>query len=270
MPGEVPRDAGRELFGVDPAGYDRWRPSYPAGVWEVLEERCGLRAGIRALEIGSATGAATREIAGRGASVVAVEPDARLAAFLASDAAAKGLDIEVVVSALEDADLEPGGFDLAVAATSFHWMTDQHAALRKLFAALRPGGSWAMWWNVFGDPTRPDPFHVATKPVIGHLGQDVTEGPVPFPLDAEARLSDLRAAGFDAPTAEEMRWTWRATPGEVRGLYATYSPWARLPERERAELLDAIERVALEEFGGLVERPFMTTIYTARRPLAGD
>jgi hypothetical protein len=40
----------------------------------------------------------------------------------------------------------------------------------------------------------------------------------------------------------------------------------RLPPDEAQRLLDAITTIAAQEFGGVVERPFVTAIYTARRP----
>jgi SAM-dependent methyltransferase len=51
------------------------------------------------------------------------------------------------------------GFDLAVAATSLHWVR-LDVALSKLAQALRPGGWLAAWWTVFGDPERVTDFLV--------------------------------------------------------------------------------------------------------------
>ena len=34
---------------------------------------------------------------------------------------------------------------------------------------LRFGGSWAIVWNVFGDDSRPDPFHEVTKALLNGL-----------------------------------------------------------------------------------------------------
>lgn len=40
----------------------------------------------------------------------------------------------------------------------------------------------------------------------------------------------------------------------------------RLPPEIREPLLDAIEKVVAEDFGGIVERPFVTSLFTGRRP----
>lgn len=65
-------------------------------------------------------------------------------------------DVEVVVDTFEGAALEPGRFDLVVAATSFHWV-DQAVGVPKVAQCLKPGGWAALWWSIFDDPDRPDP-----------------------------------------------------------------------------------------------------------------
>src|SRR5579859_5881772 len=74
---------GRRLFGYDPSSYAAARPDYPAGLYDRLVERCGLRPGMPVFEVGAGTGLATRRLLELGASpLVAIEPDPTLAAFL--------------------------------------------------------------------------------------------------------------------------------------------------------------------------------------------
>jgi hypothetical protein len=65
---------------------------------------------------------------------------------------------------------------------------------------------------------------------------------------------------------ELIRWTIRLDRDAVRALYASMIGVRRLPPDERRSLLDAIARIAAQDFGCVVERPFVTAIYTARRP----
>jgi SAM-dependent methyltransferase len=51
------------------AEYDAARPSYPAGVFDVL----GDLQGLVALDVGAGTGIATRQLLERGAAVVAID-----------------------------------------------------------------------------------------------------------------------------------------------------------------------------------------------------
>ena len=263
----VQRAEGRQLFGANLDAYARARPPYPERVYEILRDRCGLRAGSRILEIGPGTGQVTRRLMKLDPrEIVAVEPDERLAAHLRASAA--GGKLEVLVAAFEDVELSASSFDVAIAATSFHWV-EQRPGLEKVATALRPGGWWAMWWTVFGDPSRPDRFRAATDPLLGGLPPGPSAGGrsgSPFALDVEARRADLVATDrFLDIESEVLRWSARLSSAEIRALYATFSSISRLPEDERQRVLDEIARIADGEFGGEVERPFVTVLYTAQR-----
>ena len=263
---ELPLVEGRRAFGADPANYDSARPQYPARVFDMLRERCGLGAGTRTFEIGPGTGLATRPLLAAGARVTAIEPDERLAAKLRENE--PGDSLEISVSAFEDAELPEGSFDLGASATAFHWL-DQRPALTKVATLLRPGGWWAMWWNVFGDAERADPFHDATVELLSGLSLTPSQ-PVswrhPFALDREARIADLEAVGaFETIAFENLRWTLVLDSRQVRALYATFSHITTLPDQQRERLLDGLQEIAAQEFSGRVERNMCTAIYTARR-----
>ncbi|HYM69472.1 MAG TPA: methyltransferase domain-containing protein [bacterium] len=266
--GAIGRDEGRSAFGADPAGYDAARPDYPERVYDILRTRCGLRPGARTFEIGPGTGQATRRLLRFGADpLIVVEPDARLAEHLVRTLPHSGGRLTVNRAPFETAELPCGWFDLGVAATVFHWL-DQLSALRKAADLLRRGGWWAMWWNVFGDPTRPDPFHEATRHLLQHLPRGPSSSAFgrPFALDCAARTADLRAAGaFDRVECETIRWAEAFDPARVKALYATFPSIDRLPLAEREGLLAELGRIAEEAFGGRVERPLVTPVYTARR-----
>lgn len=270
MPETFSREEGRRIFGRDATGYAEARPGYPDRVFELLVDRCGLRAGCPTLEVGPGTGQASRRLLALGARpLVVVEPDPGFAPALRELALGSNDAMRVVASPLETADLEAGRFRLAVCATSFHWL-DPEAGPRKLGACLSPGGWIALFWNVFGDPEQPDPFHEVTAPVLAELSPSASqcgEGALPYALDRDARRADLSAAGADRDfLAEEVRWTFVLDTQRVRRLYATWSSIARLPEPTREALLDRVADVAEKRFGGVVERPMVTPVYLGRRP----
>lgn len=261
----IDRSEGRTLFGLDPAAYNRARPDYPDRVYDILRDRCGLTADTKVLEIGPGSGTATRRLIDLGIrNVVAIEPDEALAAYLTSTSPS----VEVRVEPFEDADLPPESFDLAIAATTFHWI-EPAAGLRKVRHVLRLRAWWAMWWNNFGDPDREDAFHDATAHLLNHLPESPSHGEPdrpPFALDVEAREADLAAAGFVNVAHQLMHWTLRMDPPQTRALYGTYGSINRLRSSERESLLDEIARIAREQFGGRVERNMITSIYTAQKP----
>lgn len=255
---------GRQAFGADPAGYDVARPDYPDWVFETLGSRCGLGRKTATFEIGPGTGKATRHLLELGADpLTAVEPDPRLAEFLRS--ANTDRPLRLVVAPFEDAELPEGVFDLGVSATSFHWL-DEENALAKIVRLLRPGGWWAAVWNVFGDDSQPDPFHEATRRLLGGPTSPShgRGGGVPFALDSMARMTALRrAGGFDIIDHSVSRWPLILDAEQTVALYATYSNVTAHPDRDH--VLTEIGRIARDEFGGRVIRNMTTSLYIARR-----
>lgn len=229
-------------------------------------ERCGLAQGSSVLEVGPGTGQATRRLLTLGASsLVLIEPNPALAAYLEESL---GASLVVYGLALEDAELPPASFELAVAASSLHWV-DESVGLSKLFDALRPGGWIATWWTLFGDGGPPDAFMQAIDPLLEGLDRSPTsgeDGRPSYALDTEARIAALEAAGFESPEHELIRWSANWDTTGIRDLYATFSPIARLDDERRATILGEIARIAEQNFGGHVERTLRTSIYTARRP----
>ncbi|HTU37642.1 MAG TPA: class I SAM-dependent methyltransferase [Acidimicrobiales bacterium] len=258
---------GRRLFGLDPSVYEAGRPQYPPALYAALRERCGLTTGTRVLEIGPGTGLVTRELLAAGASVVAVEPNANLAAFL-TDGLRAAADLDVVEAVFEDAVLEDDAFDLAVAATSFHWV-EQERGLGKLRRVVRPGGSVALWWTLYQDPTALDEFSRAAEPILGSSNRFAFEeqGRPPFQLDAERRLQSLRTwGGFVDVESQVIRTKMELDAAQVRALYASVATVLRLAPEKQTSVLDGLEALVRDTFGGRVERTFVTALYTGRRP----
>jgi SAM-dependent methyltransferase len=246
-------------------GYDA-RPPYPEEIYALLVERCGCGPGARVLEIGPATGLATMRLLELGAEITAVEPGPALARGLRARTA--GRPIEVVVGSFESAVLPAAHFDLVAAATSFHWV-DPAIGLSKVARHLRPGGWLALWWTVFGDPDRPDPFQTAIEPILGELAPELifnVSACEPYGLDAPARIAEIDATGrFGAVQNHVVTWEGHHDAVGIRRLFATYSPWLALPEAKRNATLDALERIAREDFDDAVERPYLTSLFLTQR-----
>ena len=264
---EILQAFGRQAFGDDPATYDAIRPDYPDWVYDTLRERCGLGPGCAAFEVGAGTGIATRRLLAAGADpVVAVEPDARLAAFLRESTPSPALS--VVTAPFETAELPRGDFDLGLAATSFHWL-DELAALNRVAALLRPGGWWAMVWNVFGDDDRADPFHAATYALLSDGPRSPSSGGrggVPFALQVNARKSAFgRCGAFADFSLAARKWELVLDADQTVALYSTYSDITARPPDERRQVLAELRRIAEQDFGGRVVRNMITILYTARR-----
>jgi SAM-dependent methyltransferase len=259
----IAKSVGRRAFGLDPASYHSSRPDYPEWVYQTLRSRCGLDHGRVTFEIGAGTGTATRRLLDLGADpLIAVEPDARLVDFLRRNNPDRAL--KILASAFEEVELEESAFDLGVSATAFHWL-DEDAALTKIARLLRPAGWWAAFWNVFGDDSRPDPFHLATKEMLaGPSSPSAGERGVPFGLDAGARLAALKRTGaFDVADSRTSAWSLVLDADQTVALYATYSNINVRADRE--VVLAELGRIARDKFGGRVVRNMTTSLYIARR-----
>jgi trans-aconitate methyltransferase len=261
----IAKEDGRIAFGLDPAGYDRSRPDYPAWIFETLRSRCGLGDGTSVFEIGAGTGKATRQLLALGANpLVAIEPDPRLASFLANGAASSAL--RVMNNTFEDVELEGSSFDLGVSATAFHWL-DENSALAKIADALKVGGWWAPFWNVFGDSSKPDPFHEATEKLLANGPTNPSNSGhsrVEFGADVEARVAAMEATGaLDVVDWHSSAWSIVLDARQTVELYASYSNVSLRPDRDA--VLAELGRIARDEFGNRVTRNMTTMLYLARR-----
>lgn len=265
-PGGPRREDGRHLFGRDAAGYASHRPAYPQALWDLLDA-CRPPAG-RHFEIGPGTGLATAHLLAAGATLTALEPDPLLAAPLAQRFATQisAGQLQLLPVTFEAAADPVQLFDAGHAATCFHWL-DPASALGKVRRWLRPGGCWAMWWNVFGDPREPDDFARATAPLFARLAPNPSHrAGLPFALDRGRRLDELAAAGFTGITVHTLRWVLEQTTEQVVGLTATFSPVACLADAERRTFLDRLAERVEHVFGGRVQRTVLTPLYLATTP----
>lgn len=255
---------GRELYGGDPQLYSAGRPDYPSDIYEILT-LAGLGPRTRVLEVGPGTGLVTQHLLDEGADVTAVEANRDMVDHLRREFIGRALS--VVHAPFEDADVTPGAFDLAVAATSFHWVA-QPAGWQNLFKSLRPGAWAVIWWMLFEDPTAVDDFDIASRQILGGSPSlPAGSGSVPFQMDSESRTADFTGAGMLEVQAQYVRKPYTLSAQQVRNLYATMAIVIRRPNSDQLRVLDAIEQLVLDDFGGQVERTFVTTLYQGRKPL---
>lgn len=267
MPDPINKAEGRRLFGSDAANYDVIRPSYPEEIYQFLTTTGALRPNRATLEIGAGNGLATRRLLESGVNpLTAIEPDTRFSPILKAMAASYPTEFTLIASPFEEAELNAQSCDLIVAATSFHWVA-RPDGMRKAARLLKPEGHVALWWNVFGDPSREDPYHEATRDILGSLRSSPSGAPdaIPYALDVDARLSDFAQTGaFATPEHAFYRWTLILSPEQTAALYATFSSISELPRDEARAVLDQLTEVAQRQFGGTVERNMVSAIYVAQ------
>jgi SAM-dependent methyltransferase len=262
----IDRQEGRRLFGLNPQGYEDARPDYPEWIFERLCDLGVLGDGTATLEIGPGTGRATRKLLERGANpLTLIEPDERFVEMLESVTQEFGSHCTVSHQSFEASVLPAGHFDLAVAATAFHWI-EPLSGLRKIRHVLKRDGATALIWNVLQDLDKEDPFHDATKELLANLAISPSGAPdsIPFALNRDAREADAAAAGFASVEYFESRWTLVLNPEQIGQLYEGFSHIQRLAPDSRATVLGELRQIAEHQFSGTVERNVTSCLYVLR------
>jgi ubiquinone/menaquinone biosynthesis C-methylase UbiE len=132
------RERQRLLFDEIADRYDETRRGYPGEIIGTVVRTAGLSPGASVLEIGCGTGQLTRQLAGRGFRLRAIDIGPTMV-----NAAQRNVidpDVSFELTSFEDFAASDRSFDLIVSATAFHWV-DPEVAWSKVARLLRPH-SW--------------------------------------------------------------------------------------------------------------------------------
>jgi predicted methyltransferase len=122
-------------------------PRSPRDQWQrpnALMDRLGIKGGAVVADVGAGEGYFSRHLAARVGTegkVYAVDVDEKALASLQASARAQGLSqVETVRGTADDPRLPASTVDVALIVDAYHEFTAPEAMLRRLHAALRPGG----------------------------------------------------------------------------------------------------------------------------------
>jgi SAM-dependent methyltransferase len=233
--------------------YDRARPSYPARVFDDLEELARLERGARVVETGPGTGQATRVLVERGYRVTAVEPGAELARVLRRNLP----EVNVVVSTFEA--WEPHEtFDLVLAATSWHWV-DPDVRYAKAAAVAR---ALAVVGTQHVIPDDVDPFFIEIQEVYDEIGESFV-GPPPRPEDDHSVRAEIDASGvWGRVETRTYVWVREYTAETYVDVLETYSGHRTMTDDQRAHLYAEIRRRVGDR---TIRKHYKTTLDVALR-----
>ncbi len=257
----------KQTFDAIAALYDRARPGYPDQLFEDVVALSGIPAGGSILEIGPGTGHATLPFAQRGYRIDAVELGHELAAVWSQNLAAYP-NASIAVGSFEAVELPDNSFDLAIAASSFHWI-DPDVGYSRIAAALKADGSAALWWNRRPTSSIDRVFLDACVPIYErfapHLATEVNGAGA---ADGAHRPSGalLEESGLFGPVTErQYGWEQQFDADTYTSYLSSFSPYQVLDPNVRAELLGAIHDLIETEFGGTVTRAIVTLLYIAKK-----
>jgi SAM-dependent methyltransferase len=164
-------------FDVRAEAYDRFMGRYSGPLAAPFADLGGVRAGLRALDVGCGPGALTAELVDRlgPKAVAAIDPSEQFV----EAARARHPGVDVRLGAAEELPFDDDMFDVVLAQLVVHFMADPVAGLREMARVTRPGGAVAACvWD-----------HAGGRGPLGVFWRAVHE------LDPEARdESDLAGA----------------------------------------------------------------------------
>jgi SAM-dependent methyltransferase len=267
VPPEDQREQLRQTFNQAAQLYDRARPDYPEVLFDDLVALAGLAPGDRLLEVGCATGKATRPLARRGFRITCVELGAELAAAARENLA--GFGVEVVQGQFE-AWQAPEPFALVYAATAWHWI-DPDVRYRRAWQALRPGGHLAIWAAEHVLPEDGDPFFPEIQDIYDEIGEGVPPGtPWLRPGEVPDDRAEIEASGlFEVTAVRQYDWERVYSAEEYIELLSTFSGHLAMADWKTRRLYGEIRRRLALRRDHSVRRHWGAALRVARRLEAG-
>jgi SAM-dependent methyltransferase len=257
------RERLRQTFDQAAESYDRVRPDYPPALFDDLIALAGLRPGDHLIEVGCATGKATRPLARRGFRITCVELGAELAAAARRNLA--GSPVEVTRGRFEDwRPDEPAS--LVFAATAWHWI-DPGVRYQLAWQALRPGGHLAIWKTEHVFPDGGDPFFREIQDVYDEIGEGFPPGTRwPRPGELPDDRAEIEASGlFEVVAVRQYDWEQVYTAAEYIELLGTFSGHLAMADWQRERLFGEIRRRLAKRPDGSVRRGWGTVLHVARK-----
>ena len=224
-------EQARRGFGRGAAAYERGRPGYPAEAIAWLLTELELGPGRTVVDVGAGTGKLTRELVGRGASVLAVEPVSAMRAML--EQAVPG--VRALDGKAERLPIEDRTVDAVIVAQAFHWF-DAPKASAEFHRVLRPRGRLALIWN---RRQLDQPLHRQISAII---------------------------APYRGDTPTHYRGEWRQ-PITADGLFVSVGEF-EVPYEQVLDVDGVVDRVCSTSFIGSLPEPERDAVLSRVRELA--
>lgn len=248
----------RLVFDTIPDAFDRYRPHYPAIVYQTLFPYAHLTPGSAVLELGPGTGQATRPVLDTGCAYWGIELGEHLADRLAGNFQDYP-NFHLIRGDFLTHDFGGQRFDCVFSAAAIQWMPEE-AAFRKVYSLLKPGGTLAMML-IKTDYQTPNPaLYDRIQAVYSRYYK-----PEQAYMPGRFRYGQAPAYGYVDFEKHTFPGRRQYTGAEYAALCATHADHITIPSPYREPFFTGI-REAVEAFGDRIELLDTYVLYLARRP----
>jgi SAM-dependent methyltransferase len=254
----------RTTFNKAARDYDAFRPKYPQQLYDDIIALSEILPGGQVLEIGCGTGQATLPFAKRGYHILCLDIGSDLLA-IAADNLRSYPTVRFLNVAFEDWSGGASEYDLAFAATAFHWIAPE-IGYPKAALALKPGGAFAVFVNASPRPSTG--FSEEVQSVYSRFMPEHQNRKDQLTTVAaiQAQTEYMRSTGlFIVVEVRTYPWTETYTTAEYLQLLNTYSDHLAMEEEHRRGLYEAIADLIDKHYGGKVERPYLTELFLGKK-----
>lgn len=235
--------------------YVRYRPTYPAAVLTLLQDRTALQPASAIADIGSGTGISAQLFLQNGNTVFGIEPNAAMRE--AAETQLRQPNFHSITGTAETTTLPAQSVDYIVAAQAFHWF-DQAKARQEFVRILRPHGWIVLMWN--SRRTESTDFLKAYEALLQAYGTDYQEI-----RHSNNREEDLRSFFSGSVEVEslynEQLFDFEGLKGRL--LSSSYAPNPEHPQHK--PMIQALKAVFEQyEEQGQVRFEYDTKVYFGR------
>ena len=244
------------LFDPAAAEYDAARPTYPDGVFDLLDSLVGGLPGKVVADGGAGTGVATRQLLDRGAWVIPYDPGPAML----GRAIERTPKLPVVVADAAQVPIRSSSVDPVCFAQSWH-RVDQALATSEAGRVLRSDGYWTAWWShpwADAEAWFDEYFSVIEKRCAGASRHQ---------RDVDWCSAAVAASSaFDEARRHIVAWDRRVAIEEWLTDLRSHSYVIDLPAPDRQSLLAEVSAIIRRRFGAeLMVVPYQTRVWVARR-----